>query len=301
MDLDGDGHDDVISGSYWPGDIFVFRGQGGGRFAAGEILKDSDGKNVNGGQAWKSEDDPDMDSLAASPHLADLDGDGDLDLLIGNIAGRVILVPNEGTKTKPAFASAKKRAVEAGGKPVCVDGGDAGPYVCDWDRDGLSDLLVGAGEGAVVWYRNGGTKSAPKFLEGRELVSNVPESDEEESAAAPVRSGRRAKVWVADMNGDRLEDLLIGDFLSLKTPEPELTEDGIRQRDQLKADLEACEKQLDEIRSKQPKLDTKDPAVRAILEKLGAIHKALRPLQGGTEPHGYVWHLRRRAPASAGN
>lgn len=86
----------MISGSYWPGDITWFRGLGDGKFAAGEILQDKDGKDLNAGGPWKNKNSPDMDSLAASPWLVDWDGDQDLDLLVGNIAGHVILIENEG-------------------------------------------------------------------------------------------------------------------------------------------------------------------------------------------------------------
>ena len=44
-DLDGDGILDVISGSYWPGDITWFRGLGDGKYAKGEILKTKNGEN----------------------------------------------------------------------------------------------------------------------------------------------------------------------------------------------------------------------------------------------------------------
>ena len=166
MDLDGDGRRDVLSGSYWPGDIFIFRGQPDG-FAKGEALLSTSGKKVNAGPEWKSEDEPQMDSLAAAPHAADLDGDGDLDLLVGNIAGRVILIPNTGTAAAPKFHDAARRAIEAGGTAIEVPGGDAGPFVADWDRDGALDLIVGAGDGSVWLYRNEGTLEAPRLAASR--------------------------------------------------------------------------------------------------------------------------------------
>ena len=103
MDLDGDGHDDILSGSYWPGDLFLFRGKADGAFEKGEILKDLEGKNLSSGPPWSSPKKPEMDSLAASPFAFDADGDGVLDLYVGNISGRVILIPNEGTAKKPAL------------------------------------------------------------------------------------------------------------------------------------------------------------------------------------------------------
>src|SRR5262245_37477580 len=69
---------------------------------------------------------------ASAVHAEDWDGDGVLDLIVGEISGKVYLVPNEGTKTKWAFG--KERQLMAGGKPLVVPG-DAGPFVCDWDGD----------------------------------------------------------------------------------------------------------------------------------------------------------------------
>ena len=48
MDLDGDGRTDIISGS-WPGEIYFFRRQSDGKFAAGVTLKGLDGKPINVG------------------------------------------------------------------------------------------------------------------------------------------------------------------------------------------------------------------------------------------------------------
>ena len=45
MDLDGDGHLDILSGS-WPGELFLFRGGKGRTFAAPVKLKDKDSKTI---------------------------------------------------------------------------------------------------------------------------------------------------------------------------------------------------------------------------------------------------------------
>ncbi|HUV67537.1 MAG TPA: VCBS repeat-containing protein [Sedimentisphaerales bacterium] len=65
--------------------------------------------------------------------------------------------------------------LEAAGKPIDTDIGHAAPLVCDFDGDGLKDLLVGQfGEGLLWIYRNEGTNTEPrlaagvKFKEGKE-------------------------------------------------------------------------------------------------------------------------------------
>ena len=192
MDLDGDGIPDLISGS-WPGEIFFFKGKGKGDFAPPVKLKDKSGKTINvGGGLRKDGGDwflvagdatfetkdkktyilyegerievPEgkqggITGTASAVHAVDWDGDGRLDLLVGDIGGNVYLLRNEGTKQKYAFG--KEKQLTAGGKPLRVDG-DAGPFACDWDGDGKMDLLVGDGEGAVWFFRGTGTNKAPE-------------------------------------------------------------------------------------------------------------------------------------------
>jgi len=58
--------------------------------------------------------------------------------------------------------------LEAAGKPIdTTEIGHAAPFVCDFDGDGLKDLLVGQfGEGILWIYRNEGTNSEPKLAAG---------------------------------------------------------------------------------------------------------------------------------------
>jgi len=57
--------------------------------------------------------------------------------------------------------------LEAAGKPIDTNIGHAAPFVCDFDGDGIKDLLVGQfGEGILWIYRNEGTNSQPKLAAG---------------------------------------------------------------------------------------------------------------------------------------
>ncbi|MFW6125217.1 MAG: FG-GAP-like repeat-containing protein, partial [Pirellulales bacterium] len=50
MDLDADGRDDILSGS-WPGQLYLFHRNEDGTFAAGEVIDDRDGSPVKVGSA----------------------------------------------------------------------------------------------------------------------------------------------------------------------------------------------------------------------------------------------------------
>jgi hypothetical protein len=54
----------------------------------------------------------------------------------------------------------------ADGAPIDTDVGHAAPYLYDWDKDGVRDLLVGQfGEGKLRIYRNTGTEKEPRYGE----------------------------------------------------------------------------------------------------------------------------------------
>ena len=57
--------------------------------------------------------------------------------------------------------------LQAAGKPIDTDIGHAAPLVCDFDGDGVKDLLVGKFGQGVLWiYRNEGTNSEPRLAAG---------------------------------------------------------------------------------------------------------------------------------------
>ena len=87
----------------------------------------------------------------------------------------------------------------------------AGLDVADWDDDGDLDLLVSVADGSVSLYRNTGSAQKPKLALRTQLV---PPGEETYGSDAPTeaRRGGRAKICVADWNGDGRLDLLVGDY-----------------------------------------------------------------------------------------
>jgi hypothetical protein len=329
VDLDGDGYKDIISGS-WPGEIYLFRGTPSGEFLAPIMVKDKDGVplNIGGGvresadqilitgnvKFVKEGDETVVEyngkkyketaerpifatGCASAVYVADWNGDGLLDILVGDIQGRVGVYLNEGTPK--AYKFGKPRFLQAGGKEIRVPHGDAGPCVADWDGDGLNDLIVGAGAGSVILYRNEGTAKEPKLAAGITLVP--PGTIEYEAAkisAKPTR-GVRAKVCVADWNGDGKLDLLVGDYNNQKPVAKKLTPE------ESKRVAEATKRRdtlMNEYRTLVPKIfgssRSKDKAERekaadrlkAVQQEMTELNKVIPPEY---ESHGWVWLFER--------
>jgi len=73
----------------------------------------------------------------SKPLLNDMDGDEDLDLLIGNSKGLIIYYENQGDKSKPHFVLRNTRISGIQMK------GNSSPALWTWDKDEHLDLILG--------------------------------------------------------------------------------------------------------------------------------------------------------------
>jgi hypothetical protein len=290
VDYDADGIDDVITGSIYE-DIYIFRGLGDGLFAKAKLLKDKDGKPLEGGYCCTTE-------------LLDMDADGDLDLVCATRIGKVTWRKNVGTRSSPKFdAKARPLPMEKSAAPM--EGFNA--TYADWDGDGRRDLVVGSGRGHVVWHRNVGADDKPKFSSGRKLLndSGFPEIKEGD---VPAAHGSRAKVHIVDYDNDGLLDIMLGDFTSCTyNTRPPLTDEEIKEK-------EALEKRAKETGNKAYYAEVnrlnklywaakkaedfeevkKIKAMQAEQRRpLDELYKKLRPFRTtGSKSHGWVWFYR---------
>ena len=180
-DIDGDGDLDLIAGAKidartnGAAPLYVFRNDGSATapaFHAQEPLRLADAFNQ-------------------APALGDLDGDGDLDLLLGTWNQDVLYFRNDGTRREPRWVRDDERTI----RPPRVS--HAAPALADCDGDGDLDLLLGQANGAIAFYRNTGSAKAAQFT----LVSDKLDD---------IKAGRRSTPAIVDGDGDGLLDLVLG-------------------------------------------------------------------------------------------
>ena len=96
----------------------------------------------------------------SAPALADIDGDGDLDLVVGGADGQLHLLLNKGTARKPAYSLVAAADSPFGRLSVS---GNAHPTFVDIDGDGDLDLMVGGSDGLLHVFPNSGDSLYPVF------------------------------------------------------------------------------------------------------------------------------------------
>ena len=95
------------------------------------------------------------------PALGDWDGDGDWDLIVGELNGNIYRMTNTGSNASPQFTSAQM-INDANGAIIDV-GQSATPQMIDLNEDGLLDLIIGEKSGNVNYYKNIGTAQSPQW------------------------------------------------------------------------------------------------------------------------------------------
>ena len=229
MDINGDGKLDILSGSYsrygqdMAGLLQVLYGESD-TFRKAEVLKGTDGKPL----IIPTEDEDNIiERICTRPFAVDWDGDGDLDLIVGNFAGTLYWFKGEG---QGKFAP-KPELIETGGSPLKVAGYHADPFVVDWDGDGDLDVLSGSSLGGVVWAENTAGKGKVPDLQAFEtLISPSPRNSTSPETLRDKDlkgSSGSTRVWAADINSDGKLDLLVGDSVSLISPAEGFADDDL--------------------------------------------------------------------------
>src|SRR5262249_2477171 len=163
------------------------------------------------------------------PCGVDWDGDGHLDLVVGNFSGTFYWFKGQGKgKFQP-----RPELIKVGGKPLKIKGVHSDPFVIDLDGDGALDLVSGSSDGGVYWARNkAGKGKVPDLEPFRPLIQpgnpvKTGQPLRESNLTGPTYSTR---VWVADVNGDGKLDLLVGDCTTLVSPAQGMSDEEFKKK-----------------------------------------------------------------------
>jgi hypothetical protein len=254
VDIDGDGHLDILSGSYsrmeqdMAGLFQVLYGKSDGTFRKAEVLKGTDGKPLI---IPTSNKDQWTDKICTRPFAVDWDGDGKLDLVVGNFSGTFYWFKGHGRgKFEP-----KAEQIKAGGAPLKIPGAHSDPFVIDLDGDGSLDIVSGCSDGGIYWARNKAPRGKTPDLEPFKQLIKPASADAtrvpsrvllESDVRAPKHASR---VWVADINGDGKLDLIVGDSVTLTSPVKGLNDEEFEKKyTAWEKELQAAVKSLNSAR-----------------------------------------------------
>lgn len=214
VDIDGDGINDIVAGSYI-GDIIYYKGTKDGFGARTELKQKIDLKDRS---RW-------YEILFCNPRFGDFNGDGLLDAFIGGAQGARYML-NEGTKEVP-FLGDRQRLRYLNGDGINVSDiteSDIKNYkigngqqevsnfkthvaFLDWDNDGVGDLLVTSSylrpeENAIDFFKGVETTDGIRFMDKVPLFTAA-----DGSKAIP---GSVLIPYFYDLNGDGALDILLG-------------------------------------------------------------------------------------------
>jgi len=291
VDYDNDGDLDVLSGSY-TGEIYFFERNKDGELAQGRFLLASDGKPLETG-------------TSVTPEAVDVDGDGDLDLVIGTRSSGVYVVENTGTRAAPSWAPKPTRLKTA--KGTRIKGSNA--HHADWDGDGLVDLVLGSESSGVVWHKNIGSRKVPAYAEAQTLVDlSSRRGGNLKEGAIPPEPGYRTKVHVTDWNGDGRVDLLVGDAQFASYELPPLTEEQIAEKAAFQPIHDAAHKEYrkvveernDCVRARRPIPEELHARYRAATDKFAPFRTKMYSFtRRRSNCHGWVWLYLRASEGGA--
>lgn len=201
VDWNEDGRKDLVIGGL-SGKLLVFLNEGTDTepdFLTYFAVQDSVGDLV-------------VPSQRSSPHVLDFDHDGKKDIISGNTNGQLVFYSNVGTNEAPTFWG--YALMEADGVPIDLPSTSRSrPFVCEWNRDGFRDVLIGYGDGLVRIYtgiEHYHDSAAPEFASVPAAVLLAPRPNpclDRSVLAFDLSFEQNVRLTVHDVSGRRVASL----------------------------------------------------------------------------------------------
>lgn len=249
FDYDNDGDNDLFIGNYsyysssnpLPSSIALYKNIGSSTFPSYKLITTD----------FALLDSLNMNIPCPVPTFADIDGDGDEDMIVGDAIGTLHYFRKDpGPNDNFVLVQNNYMGIDVGYY--------ATPQLVDVNRDGLFDLLIGERDaGNINYYQNIGTATAPNFALITPLFGNIRVAEASVNTGYSVpclwddngnyvllvgsergflfrydnidgnlsgnftltdslyvsrHEGLRIAPWVADINNDTVPDLIIGNY-----------------------------------------------------------------------------------------
>lgn len=202
-DFNGNGKLDIIAGEFldkltWFENIGTKKKP---EYAEGKLLLDEKGEVIS------------LYVQMITPVAVDFDGDGDIDLLVGDEDGRVAYIKNTGRVKKgmPIFKSPVYLQQKADNLKF---GALSTPFSVDWDGDGKDDIISGNSAGNIAFIKNiDGTKlpkwDAPVLLKADGKIIRIMAGENGSIQGPAEAKWGYTTLSVADWDNDGKKDIIV--------------------------------------------------------------------------------------------
>jgi hypothetical protein len=102
-----------------------------------------------------------------SPTTGDIDGDGDMDMIVGNQSGQIYLLTNTAGPGSACNFTFNPTAL------FTTPSANSAPQLFDIDGDSDLDLMIGGKNGKIMFYKNTGNQFSPSFTLSNNFFGNV--------------------------------------------------------------------------------------------------------------------------------